>query len=408
MKSSYWKHIRGINRNSRLYFTNTFIVGISSGITHLLFNYYLLSLDYSQSFIGSLVSILNFSSMVATFPASFIVNRISPRSAFFIGFLVYGVSALMYTLYPTQVILYAMHAICGIASSLFMVAYRPFLFENSTHTNRSHLFSLDSTLAMVSSIIGSFAGGFLPTVFARLLSTSNTSPQAYKFALLVGVGVLLAGIIPIIFMRTPKQQPVDQTASKNPRLSEMPAFFKLVAPNLLISIGAGLLMPFINIFYRMNYGQSDFVVGRMMALGSLAMGIGLFLSPIFANRIGKLNLVIISQTLSIPFLLIMGFASDFNLSALGYLIRLALMNMSLPIYDVLLLELVGEKKRTILSGLLNITQNIGWSLGPFISGFIQESLGFSVLFISTSLLYISAIILNLLVIKKIEPVASIQ
>jgi MFS family permease len=99
---------------------------------------------------------------------------------------------------------------------------------------------------------------------------------------------------------------------------------------LLTSIGAGLIMPFMNVFFRVVHNKPDPVIGTLFAWGSLAMGVGLLLAPPLAERMGKIQLVVISQALSIPFLILLGFSPIFWVGAATYYIRLSLMNMSSP------------------------------------------------------------------------------
>ena len=70
-------------------------------------------------------------------------------------------------------------------------------------------------------------------------------------------------------------------------------------------------MPFMNVFFRQGHHQSDPVIGSLFAWGSLAMGVGLLLAPPLADRMGKIQLVVVTQTLSIPFLIILGFSPIF-------------------------------------------------------------------------------------------------
>ena len=162
---------------------------------------------------------------------------------------------------------------------------------------------------------------------------------------------------------------------------------KLVLPMLVTSIGAGLIMPFMNVFFRQVYHQPDSVIGVMFAWGSLAMGIGLMLAPPLADRWGKIQLVVITQALSIPFLFLLGFAPWFSISALAYYIRLALMNMSSPVYQTFVMEHVEDKVRATVASLVNMASNFGWAFSPSISGWIQVRYGFGPAFGLTIALY---------------------
>jgi MFS family permease len=168
---------------------------------------------------------------------------------------------------------------------------------------------------------------------------------------------------------------------------------KLILPMLITSIGAGLIMPFMNVFFREQYGQSDQVIGVLMAWGSLAMGIGLLLAPPLAGRMGKIQLVVITQGLSIPFLILLGFSPLFWVSALAYYIRVALMNMSSPVYQTFVMEKVDASSRAMVASLVSMAWNFGWVISPMISGSLQVKYGFGPPFMGTIILYTISVFL---------------
>ena len=162
---------------------------------------------------------------------------------------------------------------------------------------------------------------------------------------------------------------------------------------LVMSLGAGLIMPFMNVFYRQVYHQPDPVIGSMFAWGSLAMGIGLLLAPPLADRFGKIQVVVVTQALSIPFLFMMGFSPVYFFSAAAYYVRLTLMNMSGPVYQTFVMEKVDSSARATVASLVSMANNVGWAFSPQISGWIQINYGFKPAFAATIVLYMAAIYL---------------
>jgi len=166
---------------------------------------------------------------------------------------------------------------------------------------------------------------------------------------------------------------------------------KLVLPMLVTSIGAGLIMPFMNVFFRQVHGQSDSSIGTLFAFGSLAMGIGLLIAPPLAEKYGKIQLVVITQALSIPFLALLGFSPLYWVSASAYYIRVALMNMSSPVYQTFVMEKVEPSARATVASLVSMANSFGWAFSPTISGKIQVEYGFRPAFILTIILYVISI-----------------
>lgn len=130
-----------------------------------------------------------------------------------------------------------------------------------------------------------------------------------------------------------------------------------------------------------------------MAWGSLAMGVGLLVAPPLADRMGKLRLVVVTQGLSIPFMILLGFSPIFSLSAMAYYIRMALMNMSSPIYQNFVLERVKPDDRATVASLHSMVWSFGRSFSPSISGMLQVSYGFGPPFMIAISLYAVAIFL---------------
>ena len=166
---------------------------------------------------------------------------------------------------------------------------------------------------------------------------------------------------------------------------------KLVVPLLITSIGAGLIMPFMHVFFRVVHEQPDPVIGTLFAWGSLAMAIGFLVAPPLADRMGKIQFVVVTQGLSVPFLALLGFSPWFWLSAGAYYVRLGLMNMSTPVYQAFVMEQVDPTARATGASLTSMAWSFGWAFSPTVSGALQVKYGFGPPFIGTISLYIVAI-----------------
>jgi len=146
-----------------------------------------------------------------------------------------------------------------------------------------------------------------------------------------------------------------------------------------------------NVFFRQVHGQSDSAIGTLFAFGSLAMGVGLLIAPPLAEKYGKIQFVVITQALSIPFLALLGFSPLYWAAAAAYYIRVALMNMSGPVYQTFVMEKVEPSARATVASLVSMASNFGWAFSPTISGYIQVKHGFAPAFMLTMILYMLSI-----------------
>jgi MFS family permease len=391
----YASRVRAFKPNARFYLLNVIVTGAAMGVFRLLFNFYVLSLGFDEALLGNLITAGSFVALLAALPMGYLADTIGRKASLIISAALLGASILAMAVWQNEGMFYAMNIVSGIAQSLAGVTMSPFLMENSDETERTYLFSFGQGLMMTMASVGSWVGGYLPTWVGSAQSASPTSSLAYGQSIFIIGIVAMLGILPLLFIRSQKiarsQRAVFapfQYASRHPAL-----LTKLILPMLLTSIGAGLIMPFMNVFFRVVHDQPDPVIGTLFAWGSLAMGIGLLMAPALAERTGKIRLVVITQAISIPFLILLGFSPIFWVGAASYYIRLALMNMSSPVYQTFVMEHVEPSSRATVASLSSMAWNFGWAFSPTISGWLQVKYGFGLPFIGTIILYTIAVVM---------------
>jgi len=391
----YAVKVRTFSRNARLYLLNVVIVGAAMGVFRLLFNFYVLSLGYDEALLGSLITISSLTALLAALPMGYLADLLGRKISLMLSGFLMSASILAIVLWPSEGMLYGMNVISGIGQSLGAVTMAPFLMENSGEEERTYLFSFSSGLQMAMASVGNWIGGYLPTWIGTARQVPVVSSEAYAGALVVVSLTVAIGLIPLAMMRIPRLPRTEKSvfapisyASKNPSL-----LGKMILPMLVTAIGAGLIMPFMNVFFRQVHNQPDPVIGSLFAWGSLAMGLGLLLAPPLADRMGKIQLVVVTQSLSIPFLIILGFSPLFWMSTIAYYIRLALMNMSGPVYQTYVMEHVEPSARATVASLVSMAWNFGWAFSPTISGYLQVRYGFGPSFLGTIILYIISTIM---------------
>ncbi len=390
---TYLERVRAFRPNARKYLISIMIYGAGFGVHRILFNFFLRSMGYDETLMGLLSTVSSMSTLIVALPMGYLADMLGRKRSLVISGLVTGSSILLMVLFPSVPMLIAMNILMGVGSSLGAVTNGPFLMENSGEVERTYLFSIGSGLRMAAFSVGDWIGGYLPTWFGGIFEVSPVSTQAYAWAIgVAGVLVILA-VIPRLLLKSNILPSEEVTvfapltyARENPGM-----LTKLLLPMFITSIGAGLIMPFMNIFFSKVHNQPDPVIGTMFAWGSLAMGVGLILAPAFADRFGKIKVVVFTQAISIPFLILLGFSPLFSLSALAYFIRLTLMNMSSPVYETFVMEQVDAESRAMVASLNSMVHSFGRAFSPVISGMLQVSYGFSPSFLGTITLYVIAI-----------------
>lgn len=389
----YASQLKAFRPNARLYLLSVIVTGAAMGVFRLLFNFYVLSLGYDEALLGKLVTTNSLTALIVALPSGYLADRLGRKNTLVSSGILSGLSILGMFLWPVVSVFYITNVLSGLAQSLGAVTMGPFLMENSGDHERTYLFSFSSGLQMASASVGNWIGGFLPTWISVIRFVDPTHSKAYGGAILVVSISLFISVVPLIFLRTPRLASNErslftpiQYAAENPGMLS-----RLILPMLLTSVGAGLIMPFMNVFFRQVHQQPDPVIGTLFAWGSLAMGVGLLVAPPLAERMGKIKFVVISQGLSIPFLILLGYAPWFWLSAAAYYIRVALMNMSGPVYQTFVMEQVDASARATVASLVSMSWNFGWAFSPMISGWLQVRYGFGPVFLGTIVLYIISV-----------------
>ncbi len=391
--TTYVARVRRFRPNARLYLMNVLITGLAVGVFQLLFNFYILSLGFDEAVLGRLITISSFTSLLVALPIGYLADILGRKKSLVLSGLMSSLAIAGMVLFPSEKVFYTLQLVMGIAKSLAMITMAPFLMENSDEEERTYLFSLGSGLKMFSDFAGSWIGGYLPTWIALRAGFTPTDSPAYAKSLLIVSVVYTLGLIPLLFLH--RNRNVEETrsifaplqyAQKKPKL-----LAKLVVPTLITSIGAGLIIPFMNVFFRTVHQQSDATIGTVFAWGSLAMAIGFIIAPPLAERFGKIQVVVASQIISVPFLIMLGFSPWFWLSAQAYFMRLGLMNMSNPVYQAFVMEHVDTEARATVASLTSMAWSFGWVFSPMISGYLQVNYGFDPVFFGTIFMYIIAI-----------------
>jgi MFS family permease len=385
---SYANAVRGFSPNARHFLAGSLLVGFSQGILYLLFNLYVLSLGYDQAFVGLLASLPALVTAAAAVPAGIILPRLGFRRALLVGLAVYVTAQLAWVVFPARPILILGSIVSGLGGVLLAVVGSPLMVAVSTEETRTHLFGVQFALNTFATVVASLLGGQL----TRFLGASGTS-AGYRGVLIMATAISLFALIPILRLRD--MAPVAR-ADRPPRghwRPYRPLLTRLFAIQIVGSLGAGMTMPFLNVFFRIRFGVPDSVLGLVFAVSALLTGCAGIAAPWVAGRLGKIRAMVLTQSLSIPLLLAMGLVPVFGASAGSFLVRTALMNMSAPVFAAYSMGIVPAAVRPLAASLLMLAWNAGWATSAWISGHVQIVAGFTPLFVVTAALYSLSIVM---------------
>ena len=398
-------------RNARLYLLNSILAGLSFSVFSLFFNLYILARGYPKDFLGLLSALPSAVALMAAVPLGMLSDRIGRRKAMLWGTAGAIIATAVIALGASSAVLVAAVILQGIGNELFNVSSAPFMMENSGEQERTTLFSASMGLSTLAGFAGSLIGGQLPRLMSGAFALTPDSAPAYGAALLFSPALNLVAMLPLIWMReTPRPAWNPRWTRPNPRLIALALedawkraqaapvlawrglrhqqlIVKLLLPNAIISFGAALLVPYMNVFFRERHHVPDGTLGFIFAMSSVVTGVATLAAPLLTRRWGKVRSVAWGQAASLPFLLAIGFAPSLTVAVGAFWARGMLMNMVGPLYSAFTMERVAESERATVNAFASVTWNIGWAICPYLSGVIQERWGFSPLFLMTAALY---------------------
>ncbi len=393
---------RSFKRPARLFLLMTILDGVILSGWQLFFNFYMLQSGFSRDFLGLVNSMPSAAGLIFGIFVGRISDRIGRKASIIIGISMASVFMLMQITFRQPIIIAASAFLTGIFNMLFIVSQAPLMMRLSDKENRTMLFSLNYGLQTIAGAVGSLFAGQLPAIFGTMFRVDAHSATAYQAVLISSVLLGTVSLIPIGMMEEPRatQEPdapqtpqIGGSPSKKTKSTLTSLTVKMLIPQVLIGFGAAILIPYMNVFFKDRFNISDSLLGLLFSLSSLLIGVGSIIAPRLPTRLGgKVNAVVTTQFGSLVFLLMIGFSPFLWLSSAAFLLRTALMNMSSPLYSAFCMEHTPENQQGFVNSILSLSWNIGWAIGPYISGLVQEKYGFSPLFITTAVLYFIAIV----------------
>lgn len=385
----YFTDLTNFHPNARRFMLFTIIATFTQSIYGLVFNLFILELGYTREFIGTLESLPAFVIAALAVPLALLCSNISLKKTLVFSTALGFAAATGAVLFPARIPLMACRFFSGVAGSLSSIAVLPFLARHSTESERNRLFSAQFSFSMVSSFAGSLLGGQITRLAVKYLAGGVESAAAYRVTLLASVALMALMFIPLVRI---KDEPAAGRAEAKADLSKID-FNKLMwvlAPQVIIGLGAGMVIPYLNLFFKTSFPMSIGNLGAVMALMPLSMAVGGFLGPYFVKKMGHIQAMILFQALSIPFLATVGFSGVLWATVLAAFLRTMLMNASWPLYSVFMLGRFDKKDHAMVSAIYAMAWNLLWSLGARMSGTMQMEFGWTVPFLGTIICYATA------------------
>jgi MFS family permease len=411
---AYVSTFTGFEPDARRYLVVSLVVGAAISLWWVDFNLYLAAIGIDRATIGLIATAGSLAGVLVAFPASALSDRLGRRTvvAGSIGLMILALLGLLATTATVGILLLA--ALFGAGQQSLFVTQTPYLVEHSRPEHRSELFSLQFALVSVTNVLAAVAGGLVATGVAAIGGLDPNGPATYRVLLMLMTGLLVLGLVMVARLgddrptrRRPRELlelgepaafPPPRRAGWTARLGleirDRRAFGRILLPGFLIALGAGQVIPFLNLFVQRKFGLELASLNAAFAITSVGTMIAILLQPALAKRLGRIGSVVAVQATSIPFLVVLGFSPILWTVVAAMAVRNSLMNAGNPILNAFAMDQVTPSERATLSAAMSLTWSLGWVIaGPWYS-FLQAQLGFeggyAVNFLTIIVLYTTA------------------
>ncbi|MCS0788178.1 MFS transporter [Cytobacillus firmus] len=385
---------KGYNRNIKLAFMTNILTQIGFGIFMVIYNFYIRELGYSESVNGQIISMTALATALILVPAGIVSDRIGRKRAMLFGAVATGVAMLFRSMVEMQELLILFAFFTGMTTAFLQVSGIPWLAENSKADQRVHLFSIHFAIMTGANVIGNLSGGILTDAFSLFVDQLTS----IRITLLIGSVFFIAGLVPILrFAEAPKDKnDVRGLKGFSFKISAKNEGVKIIAmfafAQLLIGIGAGLVIPYLNLYFADRFEASNSAIGIIISLGQAATAFAMIIGPVVVRKVGEVRAVVILQLMSLPFLLLTAYTENLWLAAIGFLFRQALMNAGNPIQMSLMMSRVNDSMKGLANSVNQMVFNLGWAvMGPVSTGIVMrygDYWGYALVFSITASLYL--------------------
>ena len=401
-------------RNIHLLFLLEFFLSLIHVAFILILNIYLRKQGFSDPEIASFNSLRFVGALAFALPLGIYIRGRRLKPFFKMASLMVPLTSIMiieaihYSMTP---LIQLSFILWGIGMMLMRVCSLPFIIRHTTNDNSTEALSLSASTWSLSTMVSGLIISGLDWISKIKLSPDLIKLNEYGILWII----TLIGSLSYVFT-VQINEDVDFNKGKRPGIFSLhktydwSMIFKAISPLILISIGAGLTIPFVNLFFNsvFNFNSSDFSL--LSSITAMLVFTFSLLVPTLRKKYGYWMTIVFVQTLAILCLVIMSLTEIYAsypyaviIAVAAYIFRQPLMHMAHPASNELMMNYVGKNNQELISALSSSL----WSASWFISAKLFEWLRlldfrYYEIFLITAFLYVLGVILYVFLIKEYE------
>ncbi|MEK7468547.1 MAG: MFS transporter [Planctomycetota bacterium] len=360
----YATHLRAFSPNARRFLLANAFFALGGALLGVTRNLYLKEAGYNEADIGYFLSAAQVGTVLCVVPAALLLDRWKMKPLLVLSVLISMAGSGGTALLTGKALIAAASFVAGAGGAAFSVAASPFYARNSTPSERGHLFGVSIGLSALASTLGTLAVAPLERWF-------GSGSDALRTMMLCGASGSILAVLPIaILSDTPGAAAVRRTFRDFLLARDWRTLLKLCIPDALIGAGAGLTIPFINLYFQGRFGKSPAQISYYFAASNAMNMIGFLAAPAIAQRFGRVATIAGSQLLSIPFFAALALTTSLPVAVVAFLLRSLLMNLSHPINSAFVMDMAAADQQAVTNSLKQVSWNVCWAISASAGGWM--------------------------------------
>jgi len=169
-------------------------------------------------------------------------------------------------------------------------------------------------------------------------------------------------------------------------------FWVLVGASFIDTIGSTAFRPFFALYITQRFGVGMTEAGLLFAVFALSSFFGNVLGGALADRFGRKSIMVFGLVVSALSSLLLGVASTLEAVLILVIFVGVLSDIAGPARQAAVVDILPERKRTEGFGVLRVSANLAWIVGPSLGGILAAQSFFWIFVVDCVTSFIAAII----------------
>jgi MFS family permease len=371
---------RAYPRSIKAFLLNVIFASLGSGIYEVLMSLYLISIGYSETFIGLTFSIGAIALGLFAIPAGIISDKIGRKTSFIISRIGMIISLFLLITFVNPAVILINITLFNISQVFYIVSSAPYIVDIVPAQDRVRVSSVILFATFIAATIGNLLSGTLSSIYSKIFSVSQNSPQAIRFSLYFYVVFLIISLLSLLKIEEIRETRIEPGSGllhindlnlKN--FSFLKNIILILIAATIINFGASFILPFFPIYFKSRFNISTQYIGLLFSLSNIPLAFASLLSNKIVKRFGMNKGIALCQLLGAPFALMMGFPFGLYITYFAFVMRKIFLNFYGPIWDNFLMSLVRSEDRGKALAFINLSINVFSGIGTAISGYFFKA-----------------------------------